>query len=105
MFPKMRGYVKTFKNKNGDKSNNLRSFSTDHDKLLDKYKTNSTKIEGRFKNIILNSLPVYGDRYIKVEIKTYSDKVYYKLSDLIVLEKEVECKSLTIISIDSLLAY
>ena len=27
-------------------------------------------------NIEVNSLPVYDDKYIKVKIKTYSDKVY-----------------------------
>ena len=101
----MKGYVRTFKIKNGDTNNKLMSFSIDDDKLLEKYKTNSTKIEGRLENIILSSLSVYDDRYIKAEIKTYSDKVYYRFSNSTVLEKEVECKSLTIISIDSLLGY
>ena len=105
MFTKMKGYVRTFKIKNGDKNNKLMSFSIDDDKLLEKYKTNSTKIEGRPKNIILSPLSVYDDRYIKAEIKTYSDKVYYRFSNLTMLEKEVECKSLKIISIDSLLGY
>ena len=105
MFTKMKGYVRTFKIKNGDKNNKLMSFSIDDDKLLEKYKTNSTKIEGRLKNIILSSLSVYDDRYIKAEIKTHSDKVYYRFSNLTVLEKKVECKSLTTISIDSLLGY
>ena len=69
------------------------------------YKANSIKIERRLKNTILNSLPVYDDRYIKTDIKAYSEKVYFKFSNLIVLENKVEYKSLTIISVHSLLAY
>ena len=53
----------------------------------------------------MNSFPLYDDRYIKAEIKRYSNKVYNKFSNLTVQEKEVECTSLTIISIYSLLAY
>ena len=34
-----------------------------------------TKIKG-LKNIELNDLPVYDDRYIKTKIRTYNDKVY-----------------------------
>ena len=44
-------------------------------KLLKKYKTISTKIED-FKNIKLNALPEYYDRYINTKIRTYGDKVY-----------------------------
>ena len=29
-----------------------------------------------YKNIELNSLPVYDDRYIKIKVRTYGDKVY-----------------------------
>ena len=43
------------------------------EKLLEKYKTNSTKIED-FKNIGLDALPVYDDRYIKTNIRTYGEK-------------------------------
>ena len=45
--PKTRGYVKTFKVKEGDKdkNNNLISFSIDDEKLLEKYKAIWTKIE------------------------------------------------------------
>ena len=45
--PKMSGYVKTFKVKDGDKdkSNKLMSFHKDDEKLLEKYKTIWTKIE------------------------------------------------------------
>ena len=59
-------YVKTFKDKNGDKdkNNKMMSFRTDDEKLLEKYKTTWTKIED-LENIELNTLPVYDDRYIK----------------------------------------
>ena len=73
----MSGYVKTFKVKEGDKdkSNKLMSFSSDDGKLLEQYKAIWTKIED-FKNIELNALSVYDDRYIKTKIRTYGDKVY-----------------------------
>ena len=44
-------------------------------KLSGKYKANWTKIED-LKNIELNALPVYDDRYIKTKIRTYLDQVY-----------------------------
>ena len=46
------------------------SFHIDDKKLLEKYKTIWTKIEGLW-NIKLNAMPVYDDRYIKSEIKTW----------------------------------
>ena len=39
------------------------------------------------------------DRYIKTKIRTYGDKVYTNL----VPKDDIKCKSLTVISIDSLL--
>ena len=47
IFPKMSGYVKTFKDKSGAKSKNnkLMSLHIDDDKLLEKYKTVWPKIE------------------------------------------------------------
>ena len=57
------------------------------------------------KNIKLNALPVYVDRYVKAKIKTYGDKVYTDFDDLNVPEDVVEYKSLTIISINSLPVY
>ena len=53
----------------------------------------------------LNNLPVYDDRYIKTKIRTYGDKVYTKFRGLNVLEDGTECKSFTVIHIDSLLVY
>ena len=98
----MRGYVKTFKVKDGDKdkNNELMSFRIDNEKLLEKYKPVSTKIEN-FKNIELNALPVYDDRYIKTEIRPYADEVPY-FRGLNVPEDDMECEFITVISIDSL---
>ena len=66
--PKISGYVKTFKAKDGDKekNNKLISFRIDDEKLLEKYKAIWIKIED-FKNIEFNVLPVYDDRYIKTK--------------------------------------
>ena len=73
----MSGYVKIFKNKDEDKdkNNKLMSFCTDDEKLLEKSKTIWTKIED-LKNIKLNALQVYADRYIETKTRTYNDKVY-----------------------------
>ena len=62
--------AKTFKEKN----NKLMCFCIDN-KLLEKYKTIQTNI-GDFKNIQLNFLPVYDNRYIKTKRRTYGDNVY-----------------------------
>ena len=51
------------------------------------------------KNIKLNVLPVFGDRYIKTKIRKYVDKVYTNFDGLNVPEHDI------IISIDSLLVY
>ena len=66
---KMGGYVETFKMKDGDKdkNNKLISFCIDDEKMLEKYRAIWTKIED-IKNIELNALPFYDDRYIKTKI-------------------------------------
>ena len=91
----MGGYVKTFT----DKNNRLMSFSIDNGKLLEKYKTIWTKIDN-LRNIELNTLPVYDDRYTKTKIRTYGDKVYTLFRALNVPDCGVEYESFTIISID-----
>ena len=65
IMPKMGGYVKTFKVKEGnkDKNNKLMSFCIDDENLLEKHKAIWTKIEG-LENIELNALPVYENRDI-----------------------------------------
>ena len=80
------------------------SFHIDDEKLLEKYKAIWTKIED-LKNIKLNALPVYEDRYIKSKIRTFGDKVYTKFRGLDVPEDDVECESFILISINSLLVY
>ena len=76
IMPKISGYVKIFRVKDGDKdkNNRLKSFCVDDEKLLGKYKTILTKIED-LKSIELNALLVYGDRYIKTKIRTYDNKL------------------------------
>ena len=63
-----------------------------------------TKIEDS-KNIELNVLPVYDDRYIKTKIRTYGNKVYTDFRSLCMPEDDIECESFTVISIDRLLVY
>ena len=80
------------------------SFRIDDEKLLEKYEEIWTKIED-LKNIELNALPVYDDRYIKAKIRTCGNKVYTNFRDLDVPEDDIECESFKVISIDSLFVY
>ena len=75
--PKMSGYGLTFKVKEGDKNKNekLMSFRIDNGKLLEKYKSDWTKIED-LNDIELNALPIYNDRYIITKIRIYGNKIY-----------------------------
>ena len=100
--PKTYGYVKTSKDKEGD--NKLMSFHTNDEKLLEKYKAIWTKIAD-LKNMELNALPVYDDRYIKNKIRTYGNKVYTNFCGLNVPQDNIECKSFTVISFNSLHVY
>ena len=70
IMPKMSGCVKTFKVE--DKITKLMYFRINDEKLLEKYKAIWTKIED-LKNIELNTLPAYDDRYINTKIRTYGD--------------------------------
>ena len=71
IIPKMSRSVKIFKVKERekDKSNKLMSFRTDNEKLLKNYKAIWTKIED-LKNIELNALTAYDDRYKQTKIRT-----------------------------------
>ena len=80
------------------------SFRIDDEKLFEKYETIWTKIKD-FKNIELNILPIYNDRYIKTKIRTYGDIAYINFRGFNAPEDNVECESFTVISIDSLLIY
>ena len=108
MLPKMSGYVKTFKDKVGDKdkknNNKLMSFRIDDDKLFGKYKTILFKTED-LQSIEMNALEVYDKRYIKIKIRTYKDKVYTSFRGLNVPKDSVECEPFTIFSINFILVY
>ena len=101
--PKMSEYVKIFKVKDGDIDKNLLD-RIDDEKLLEKYKAIWTNIED-LKNINLNTLPVYDDRYIKTEVRPYGNKVYTNFRGLNVLKDDIRCGSFTVIFIDPLLVY
>ena len=86
------------------KKNKLISFRIDKGKLLERYEAICIKIES-LKNIELNYLPVYDNRYIKSKIRIYDNKVYTNCCGLNVPEDDIECKSFTVIFIDFLLVY
>ena len=102
IMPEMNGYVKTIKVKDGDKdkNNTLISFRIDDEKLLEKYEAIWTKIED-LKNIKLDALPVYDDRYIKTKIRTFGNNVYTNFCAW----RWNRMWTFTVISIDSLLVY
>ena len=79
ILPKISGYVKNFKVEDWDKdqNNKLMSFRIDDGKLLQKYKSMWTKIEYLKKNIELNSLSVYDERYIKTKMRTFGIKALH----------------------------
>ena len=64
------------------------SFCRDDGKLWEKYKTIWTKIK-RHKNIELNALPVYDNRYIKTKVRTYGHKVYTNFHGLNIPEDDI----------------
>ena len=90
------------------KTINSRHQCIDDAKLLEKYKLIWIKLED-LKNIEVNNLLVYHDRFIKTKFKTYSDKVYTKFYTKVytkVYTKDVvECKFFTVIPTDFLIAY
>ena len=57
------------------------------------------------KNIKLNALPVYDDRYRKTKIKTYNDDIYTNFRGLNLPEDNIKCECFTVFSIDSLFVY
>ena len=71
---------------------------------MEKYKIICIKIED-LKDIELNALPAFNDRYKETKIRTYGGKVYTDFHDLNVPEDDIECESFTVIFIDSLLVY
>ena len=79
------------------------SFRVD-DENYQKNKAIWVKIED-LKNIKLNALPVYDDRFIITKIRTCGDKVYINFRGLYVPEDDIECESFTVISFDFLVVY
>ena len=96
----MNRYVKTFKVE--DKNSKLMFFRIDDEKLFERFKAIWTKIKD-LKNIKLNALPIYGDRYIKTKIRTCGNKVCTNFRGLNVPDDDTKCECLTVIFIDSLL--
>ena len=88
--PQLSEYIKTFKDKGGEKkkNNKLLSLSTDNDKLLEKYKNIWTKIEDLI-NIEVEVLPVYDNNYVKTDIRTYGNKVHNNFQGLNIPEDGV----------------
>ena len=80
----------------------MMSFSINDEKLWEKYKTIWTKIED-LKNIELNPLLVYDERFIKTKIRTYSKKVYANFRCWNILEDDLKCEFFTVIFTDLLL--
>ena len=99
IMPKMSGYVKTFKVKEGN--NKLMPFwrweAFDDEKLLKKYKATSTNIE----NLKNTKLPVCDDRHVKTKTRAFGDKVFNNFRGLNMPEDDIECESFTAVFIDS----
>ena len=75
----------------------------DDEKLLEKYKVIWNKIED-IKNINVNALPVYDDRYIKTKIGSFVGKVYTNFRGLNPPQDDIKIQSFIVVSTDSLLA-
>ena len=65
----------------------------------------NTKLFGDLKNIELNALLVYNDRYIKTKIGMHGNEICTNFHGLNVSENDIECESFTAISIQFLLVY
>ena len=80
------------------------SFHIGDEKPLEKYKVICTKIKD-LKNIELNSLPVYDDRYIKIKIRRFGDKFYTNFCGLNVPKDDIQSELFIVVTADSLLVY
>ena len=94
----MIGYVKSFD------SNKTMSFKFGDNKLLKKY----NKIWGKINNLMnieFDSEPVYGDndKYIKIKIKMYEDRVNTNFQGKKVPKENGLCKCLSLIMLDSVI--
>ena len=66
----MNAYAKYF-----DKNSKYINLLVNNKEILEKYNKIWNKIKSLFKKEF-NSEPVYNDKYIKIKIKIYNDKVY-----------------------------
>ena len=66
----MNAYAKYF-----DKNSKYINLLVNNKEILEKYSKIWNKIKSLFKKEF-NSEPVYNDKYIKIKIKIYNDKVY-----------------------------
>ena len=69
----------------------MTSFRRDDGNLLKKYKPIWIKIDD-LKDIELNALPVYDNRYIETKIRTYGDNVYFNFPGLNMPEDDTDCE-------------
>ena len=94
--PQMIGYVRKFE------GNTTMSFKISDKQLLKKYNQIWKRVEKLLK-IEFDSKPVYGDddKYIKTKIKIYVASVNTNFQDKKMPKEKVQCKSLSIIMLDS----
>ena len=102
IMPKISGYVKTFKVREGNYK--LMCFRKNNEKLFEKYKAIWPKAED-LKIFQLNALPFYDNRFVKNKLRSYGDKVYTNFCGLNVPDDDIECESWTVISINFLLVF
>ena len=83
IMPKMSEYVNICKvnDEDNDRSNEIISARIDDKKLFEKYEGILIKIKD-LKNIELNALAVYDDRYIKIKIRTYGSSFHVLENDI-----------------------
>ena len=74
------------------------SFRRDDENLLKKFKPIWIKMHD-LKDIELNALPVYDNRYIETKISTYGDNVYFNFPGLNMSEDDTECEYFIVTSI------
>ena len=92
----MNAYTKYF-----DKNNNCMNHLVKDEKILKKY----SKIWNKIKSLIKkewNSEPVYNDKYVKIKIKTYNNKVYTNFQHNKIPKHNKYCACLSVILLDSI---
>ena len=94
--PQMIGYVKHFD------SNKTMSFKVNDNRLLKKYIKMWEKVS-ILMNIEFDNEPVYGDndKYMKVKIKLYGDKVNTNIQGKKIPEENASYKCLSLVMLDS----